>query len=96
MVCCSGVVVVLVFVTEEDCRTRPFRVFLVGTVVVLAVDVQSDAGGLQGAQEDISDELGHGGRCQVDGSLVVPGLLVTKVLCELNLEEFDTSELEPT
>jgi hypothetical protein len=57
---------------------------------------EADTGGLQGAQEDISDELGHGGRRQVDGSLVVPGLLVTKILGELHLEELHTTELEPT
>ena len=57
---------------------------------------QTDTGGLQRAQEDISDELSHGGRCQVDGGLVVPGLLVTQVLGELDLEELNTTELEPT
>lgn len=57
---------------------------------------QADTGGLEGAQEDIGDELSHGGRRQVDGGLVVPGLLVTKVLGELHLEELDTTELEPT
>ena len=57
---------------------------------------EADTGGLEGAQEDIGDELSHGGRGQVDGGLVVPGLLVTKVLGELHLEELDTTELEPT
>lgn len=57
---------------------------------------QADTGGLKGAQEDISDELSHGGRRQVDSSLVVPGLLITKVLGELYLEKLNTTELEPT
>ncbi len=57
---------------------------------------EADAGGLQRAEEDIGDGLGHGGRGQVDGGLVVPGLLVTQVLGELDFEELNTSELEPT
>lgn len=57
---------------------------------------QTDTGGLQGAKEDIGDELSHGGRGQVDRGLVVPGLLLAQVLGELHLEELHTSELEPT
>mmetsp|Transcript_15135 Transcript_15135/g.23104 ORF Transcript_15135/g.23104 Transcript_15135/m.23104 type:complete len:347 (-) Transcript_15135:24-1064(-) len=57
---------------------------------------RSDAAGLQGAQEDICNELGTGRSSQVDGSSAVPGLLLAHGLHGLDLEELDTAELEPT
>lgn len=62
---------------------------------VAGVGHELDAGGLEGAEEDISNELGHGGRGKVDGETVLPGLLNTEVRSLLDLEELDTTELEP-
>ena len=56
---------------------------------------EADTGGLEGTEEDVGDELGHGGGEQVDGSAVLPSLLLAEVLGEVDLEELNTSELEP-
>ena len=55
---------------------------------------QPNAGSLEWAERDISEELGGGGRCEVDGSAVVGGGLVAKVGDTLLLEELVTTELE--
>ena len=56
---------------------------------------EADTGGLKRAEEDVGDELGAGGGAEVDGDLVVPGALVAEGLPGLDLEELDTTELEP-
>jgi len=56
---------------------------------------EADAAGLVGAEEDVGDELGHGGGGEVDGRLVVPGGLVADGLGDVDLEKLDTTELEP-
>ena len=56
---------------------------------------EADTGGLKRAEEDVGDELGAGGGAEVDGGLVVPGALVAEDLPGLDLEELDTTELEP-
>jgi hypothetical protein len=55
-----------------------------------------DADGLKRAQEQVGNELGHGGRGEVDGSSVFPGLSLSELLGEVHLEEFYSSELEPS
>lgn len=57
---------------------------------------EADAGGLEGAEEHVRDELGSRGSAEVDGVSVVPGLLLAEALGHLDLEELHTSELEPT
>jgi hypothetical protein len=64
-------------------------------VGVLGVGHQADTGGLQGAEEDISDKLSHGSGSQVDEGAVVPGLLDSEALSEVDLEELYSAELEP-
>mmetsp|Transcript_19424 Transcript_19424/g.52857 ORF Transcript_19424/g.52857 Transcript_19424/m.52857 type:complete len:332 (+) Transcript_19424:175-1170(+) len=54
-----------------------------------------DAARLQGAEEAVGDELGAGGRPEVDGHAVVPRLLVSNGLHGLDLEELDAAKLEP-
>mmetsp|Transcript_34731 Transcript_34731/g.82299 ORF Transcript_34731/g.82299 Transcript_34731/m.82299 type:complete len:301 (+) Transcript_34731:38-940(+) len=54
-----------------------------------------DAGRLERAEEDVSDELGHRRGREVDGQAVVPRALLTQSLDELDLEELNTAELEP-
>ena len=55
-----------------------------------------DARGLEGAEEDVGDELSHGGGGKVDVLAVVPGFALAEGTHELDLEELDTAELEPT
>lgn len=55
----------------------------------------ADADGLQRAEEEVSDELGHGGRGKVDVGAVLPSLLLTHGVGEVDLEELNTTELEP-
>jgi hypothetical protein len=56
----------------------------------------ADTGGLERAEEDVGDELGAGGGSEVDDRLVVPRTALTEDVGGLDLEELDTSELEPT
>jgi len=62
----------------------------------LGVGHQADAGGFQGAEEDISDELSHGRSAQIDGSSVLPSLLLSNTLSDVDLEELNTTKLEPS
>lgn len=55
---------------------------------------ETDTGGLERAQGDVSEELGGGGRGEVDGSAVLRGGLVAEAVDPLLLEEFVTAELE--
>jgi len=64
------------------------------TAGVGGVGNQSDAGGLTGAEEDISDELGTGGSGQVDREAKVPGALNANGLGHVDLEELNASEFE--
>lgn len=55
---------------------------------------ETDTGGLERAEGDVSEELGGGGRGEVDSSAVVAGILVTDEVDGLLLEELVSSELE--
>lgn len=55
---------------------------------------ETDTGGLKGAEGNIGEELGGGGRGEVDGSAVSGGSLVAELVDPLLLEELVTSELE--
>lgn len=55
---------------------------------------ETDTGGLERAQGDVSEELGGGGRGEVDGGAVLRGGLVAEGVDPLLLEEFVTAELE--
>ena len=55
---------------------------------------EADPRRLERAQSDIGEELGQGGRGQVDGGAVVGGGLVAQVVDALLLEELVSSELE--
>ena len=57
---------------------------------------QADARGLERAEEDVGDELGHGGGAEVDIGAVVPRTLLAHPGREVDLEELDAAELEPT
>ena len=57
---------------------------------------ETDTGGLERAEGDISEELAGSGRGEVDGSAVVAGSLETEEVDGLLLEELVTSELEGT
>ena len=54
----------------------------------------ADADGLEGAEENVGDELGAGRGSQVDEVAVVPGSLRTDLISKLDLEELKTAELE--
>jgi hypothetical protein len=56
----------------------------------------ADTNGLERAEEEISDELSHGRGSKIDGGAVVPSLLLTHALGKVNLEELNTTKLEPT
>lgn len=56
---------------------------------------ETDPGCFERAQEDVGNEFGHGGRCQVDRGLELPCTCLSKVIHKVNLEKLDTSELEP-
>jgi hypothetical protein len=64
------------------------------TVGVGGLRDETDTGGLERAEGDISEELGGGGRGEVDTSAVVGGILDTDVVDELLLEEFVSTELQ--
>jgi len=55
----------------------------------------ANAARLQWAQEDICNEFGASRGTEVDGSAVVPGLLLTEGRGGLGLDQLDTAELEP-
>jgi hypothetical protein len=55
---------------------------------------KSNAGSLKGAERNVSKELSHGGRCEVDGSTVLGCRFVTEEVYELLFEQFVTSKLE--
>lgn len=55
-----------------------------------------DTDGLEGAQEQVSNELSHSRGGEVDGGSVLPGLPLSELLGEVHLEELDSSELEPS
>jgi len=55
----------------------------------------ADAHGLQRAQEQVRDELGECGRCEVDVRAIFPRLLLRQGLGHQDLEKLDTAELEP-
>lgn len=57
---------------------------------------ETDTGSLKRAKSDIGEELGGGGRGEVDSSAVVGGSLVTEGVDALLLEELITAELEGT
>lgn len=60
----------------------------------LGVGDKADTGGFEGAQEDISNEFGGSGGTEVDEGTVVPGGFFTHASSGVDLEEFDTTELE--
>lgn len=57
---------------------------------------ETNTGGLEWAKGDISDELGAGGRGEVDSGAVVGGVLVADHVNRLLLEEFVSTKLERT
>lgn len=57
---------------------------------------QSDTGGLEGAEGNVSDEFGACSRGEVDGGAVLDGTFVADQVDALLLEEFVTTELEGT
>ncbi|KAI6756701.1 hypothetical protein HG530_011299 [Fusarium avenaceum] len=57
---------------------------------------ETDTGGLERAQGDIGEELGSGGRGQVDSSSVLRSSLVAEGINPLLLEELVSSELQGT
>jgi len=57
---------------------------------------ESNSAGFVGAEEAISDALGHGGRGKVDLVSVFPGVLISVFLAEHGLEVLDSTELEPS
>ena len=65
------------------------------TVAELGVRHGTDTHGLQGTEENISNGLSNGGRCQVNWNLVVPCLFLSQGLNCLNFEEFYSTEFEP-
>lgn len=66
------------------------------TVGVGGLRDETDTGSLKGAESDISEELGGGGRGEVDGSSVVGGILKTDLVDPLLLEELVSSKLQGT
>ena len=66
------------------------------TVGIGGVRDETDTGSLKRAEGDISEELGGGGRSEVDGSAVVGGGLEAEQVDALLLEELVTTELEGT
>ena len=62
---------------------------------VARITHEPDAARLVRAEEDVSDELGHRRRSEVDAVAVVPRRLVADVLGDVDLEELDAAELEP-
>lgn len=64
------------------------------TVGVGGLRDETDTGGLEGAQGNVGEELGGTGRGEVDGSAVVGGSLVAKLVDALLLEQLVTAELE--
>jgi len=66
------------------------------TVSIVGLRDKSDSAGFIGAEEDISDALGHGGRGKVDLVSVFPGGFVSVLGAESGLEVLDSTELEPS
>jgi hypothetical protein len=66
------------------------------TVGVGRLRDETDTGSLEGAEGDISEELGGTSRSEVDSSAVVGGSLVADLVNGLLLEELVTTELEGT
>ena len=64
-------------------------------VAELGVGNRTDTDGLEGAEEEIGDELGTGSGSEVDGGLVLPRPLLSHVLDSVNFEKLDSAELEP-
>jgi len=56
----------------------------------------TNADGLERTEKEIGNELGTGSGSNVDARLVVVGLLFSKVRGSIDLEEFDSSEFEPS
>lgn len=56
------------------------------TIGVCWVGNETDTGGLERAQGNIGEELGGGGRCQVNGSSVLLGGLISENVDGLLLE----------
>ena len=65
-------------------------------VSVGRVGDEANAARLVRAEEAVGDELGHGGGGEVDLRLAVPRRLVTNRLGDVDLEELDATELEPS
>lgn len=57
---------------------------------------ETDTGGLERAEGDVSEELGGSGRGKVDGGAVVGGCLIAELVDALLLEELVSTELEGT
>ena len=64
------------------------------TVGVGGLGDETDTGGLKGAQGNVGEELGGGGRGEVDGGAVVGGSLETEGVDPLLLEELVSAELQ--
>lgn len=64
-------------------------------VAELGIGDGADTDRLEGAEEEIGDELGTGSGSEVDGGLVLPRLLLSHVLDSVNFEKLDSAELEP-
>jgi hypothetical protein len=60
----------------------------------LGVGDEADTGGFEGAQEEIGDELSGSGGTEVDEGAVSPSGFFTHASGGVDLEEFDTTELE--
>jgi hypothetical protein len=56
----------------------------------------TDTDRFQGTEKDIRNKLGTGRRTNVNGGLVFPGLFFTHGLSGVDLEELDSTELEPS
>ena len=66
------------------------------TVAELRIRDGTDTDSLQRTEEDISDKFSAGSRYHVDTGLVVPCTLGSEGRGSLDLEEFDSTELEPS
>lgn len=55
---------------------------------------ETDTGGLKRTEGNIGEELGHGGRGEVDTGAVLGGVLVAEIVDGLLLEQLVTTELE--
>lgn len=64
------------------------------TVGEVGLGDETDTGSLKRAEGDISEELGRGGRGEVDGGAVLRGCLIAEEIDALLLEELISTELE--